>query len=578
MEDLPDGLDRIAKRLEALEHRVEALEHPAEAMTSSVLQQPATAAATDKSDEFSSSSIGVFSLLGKAMLGIAGAYLLRAVAGANVLPSAAVTAVAIAYALAWLVWASRAKSGDWLTSTIYACTSALILAPMLWELMLRFNVLTAPVTAAVVAGFAIAASALAWKRDLEPILWVANLTAAGLSLALSIASHQIIPFIGVLLVMVLLSEYGASRGRVSGVRVVASLSANVAIWGMLFIYSSQESTRANYPQLNAATLIAPAVVLFLIVAANVIYRTMRARKRITVFETMQTTAAFLLVACGLIYFGSPGSVVEFGILCLVTAAAGYAATLTRFREAEEHRNLLVFAGWSGALMLTGGMLCLPASIQSPWFGIWAVAASWAGALLSRLHLKLHGLIFLLVAAVESGMLTWMASELAGTQSAAAPMSIYLIAFCAIACYAGVVWDRREGWSEQALAIALAVLATGAVTALLVQALTALVALKVIPGAHHLAFIRTLTICAAAIGLEFGGARLGRSELIKFGYATLALLTVKLVVEDLRHGQLAYIAASISLFAVTLLLVPRVARLGQRVNQLRVMKSTPSLPR
>ena len=42
---------------------------------------------------------GAFSVLGKAMLGIAGAYLLRAVAESSLLPRTAVAAVAIAYAL-----------------------------------------------------------------------------------------------------------------------------------------------------------------------------------------------------------------------------------------------------------------------------------------------------------------------------------------------------------------------------------------------------------------------------------------------------------------------------------------------
>jgi hypothetical protein len=36
-----------------------------------------------------------------------------------------------------------------------------------------------------------------------------------------------------------------------------------------------------------------------------------------------------------------------------------------------------------------------------------------------------------------------------------------------------------------------------------------------------------------------------------------------VAEDLRHGHLAFIAASIFIFAITLLVVPRVARMGQR---------------
>jgi hypothetical protein len=92
----------------------------------------------------------------------------------------------------------------------------------------------------------------------------------------------------------------------------------------------------------------------------------------------------------------------------------------------------------------------------------------------------------------------------------------------------------------------------------------LTALKVIPGAHHVAFIRTLTACTAAIALAYGGAHWLRMELTRIGYATLALVAVKLLLEDLRHGHLAFIAGSIFLFAITLIVVPRVGRVGQRV--------------
>jgi hypothetical protein len=100
------------------------------------------------------------------------------------------------------------------------------------------------------------------------------------------------------------------------------------------------------------------------------------------------------------------------------------------------------------------------------------------------------------------------------------------------------------------------------TALLVQALVGLISLRMEPGAHHLAFIRTLILCATALALAFAGDRWRRRELARIGYATLALVAVKLAVEDLPLGNLAYIAASIFLFAIALIAVPRVAHRRQ----------------
>jgi hypothetical protein len=564
MDELPDAVIRLSKRLEALERRVHALEHPSEAPSPLFAQEPAPSLLAQTSEESSTSVAGgAFSVLGRAMLGIAGAYLLRAVAESSSLPRLAVAAVAIAYALAWLVWASRAKAGDWLAGTTYACTSALILAPMLWELTLRFKVLPAPATAGVVCGFVIAASALAWKRDFAPVLWVANVTAVLIALALSIATHQLAPFIAVLLLMVLICECGAGRNRETGVRVLVALAADVAIWALIYIYSSPQTARADYPQLDTATLLAPGLALFLILGVSLIYRTVLKRNKITVFETIETMIAFLLAACSVVYFGPPAGATALGIFCVILSAAGYTAAFVHFDRAQEQRNYLVFATWSAALFLAGSLLCLPPRWQAPWLSAAAIAATFAGARLRRLALEFHGLVFLLAAAAISGLLNEVFSALAGTLPGAPGWSIYLVSTCTVLCYAAIKPSPDESWERQALSVAFAALAIGAAAALLVHGLVGLIALKVIPEAHHLAFIRTFTVCAAAIALAFSGSHWRRVELTWIGYATLALLAVKLVLEDLRYGHLGFIAASIFLFAITLIVVPRVARTGQK---------------
>ena len=525
-----------------------------------------SAAPAAVADERLSASVtgGMFQLLGKAMLGIAGAYVLRAVAASSSLPENAVAAVAIAYALGWLVWASRVKSGEWLAGTTYACTSALILAPMLWELTLRFHVLPATVSAAVVCGFVVAASALAWKRDFAPVLWVANFTAVAIALALGIATHQILPFIAVLLLMVLISEYAAGRDRESGVRVLVVLAADAAIWALLYIYSGPESARAEYPALSSAALLAPGLALFLIVGFSLIYRTVLKRKTISVFETIETMIAFLLAACSLIYFGPPASAIVLGVFCVVLSAAGYAVAILYFDHAQERRNYLVFASWSAALLLAGSLMCLPQGWQPAWLGAAAIAATFASTRLQRFALELHGVVFLLAAAWVSGLLNEIVDALAGTVPGATGMSVGAVSFAAVLCYAAIKPCEEKTWPRQLLSLVFAALAIAALAALTVQGLAWLTALKVVPGAHHLAFIRTFTACVAAIALAYSGAHWRRMELTRIGYAALALLAVKLVAEDLRIGHLGYIAGSIFLFAITLIVVPRVARTGQRV--------------
>ena len=79
----------------------------------------------------------------------------------------------------------------------------------------------------------------------------------------------------------------------------------------------------------------------------------------------------------------------------------------------------------------------------------------------------------------------------------------------------------------------------------------------------MAFIRTLAVCSVALGLAFGGAWWRRPEMTRIAYAALAFEAAKLLFEDLRHGRMEFIAASFFLFAITLIGVPRLARLGHK---------------
>ena len=563
MEDLPEALNRLTTRLETLEQRVYVLEHPSEVFTSLSAAEPTPPHAPPVAETLPFVQAGVFAVLGKALLGIAGAYLLRAVAESGSLPRLAVAAVAIVYALLWLVSASRAKT--WFASATYACTSALILAPMLWELTLRFKVLPPAGAAGVLSIFVCAATALAWKRNLTSIYWVANAAAAVAALALSIATHDLTPFIAALLLMILVSEYAAGINRELSIRPLVAAAADLAIWAQIFIYSSPQSTRGDYPALGAAFLLAPGFILFSIDGSSVAFRTVLKQQKISAFETVQAMIAFLLAATSLLYFVPRVGATVLGVLCLVLAAVVCVAIFICFDHANDRRNYRVFAAWSMALLVIGSWLCLPALSRSAFLVVVAIAATALGARQRRLTLEIYGMVSLLAAAAASGLPDYVFRAVAGALPGSPVPGVCLVAASAILCYAVGKPHQGETWQRQILHLVSASVALGAVAALLVVGLMALAAFWVHPGAQHLAFIRTLTLCAAALALAFSGAQWCRIELTRIGYATLALVAVKLVFEDLRHGHLEYIAASIFLVALTLIAVPRLTRMGQKSN-------------
>jgi hypothetical protein len=573
MDDL-DALARLTARLEKLERRVSTLEHPTETSASAPAApvKPATLQPTREAFPFAQEG-GAFPVLGKAMLGIAGAYLLRAVAESGSFPKLAVVVLALAYAGMWLIWAARVPAAAYFASTVYAITAALILAPMLWELTLRFEVLPSSATAGVLSVFVVSAYALAWKRSLTSVVWVVNVTAVLTSLALLIATRDLAPFTSALLIMALASEAAAARNHWLRLRPLVAAAADLGVWILLYIYSRPEGIPSDYKNVARPVLLALGCTLFLVYGASIVFRTMRLRKKISVFEIGQTVIAFLLAAFSVLRFGAsagaPGVSVMLGAFCLLLSAVCYAAAYAYFDRHHEERNYHVYATWSAALFLAGSFLCLPPMLLTLCLSVAAIVATLLGVRASRLTLEFHGLAYLAAAAYASGLLDYAGRALAGTFPAVPGWTVWIVAASAVSCYAVGGRFRTERWNQRLLQLLSAILAVAAAVTFLVSLLVWLAAIGITTGASQVAVIRTLITCLAALALAFIGSRWQRSELIWIAYGTLALVTAKLLFEDLQHGHPGSTAVSIFLYAMALILVPRMARVGRRPPEIPV---------
>ena len=563
MKDLPETLEQISARVDALERRVHDLEEHAPAPARSDIATAATSAvAAPAADLASGEQIsGAFLLLGKSMLGIAGAYLLRALAESGILPRLLMAAVAIAYAICWLVAASRVSARMRFASALYAGTSALILAPMLWELTMRFHVLNAVASSAVLGLFVAASAVLTWNKDRAPDFAVACSAAAVTALALSIATHEMIAFLALLLAMLAFCEYKFVRIAAPGIRLLIAAAADCAVWFLIVIYRLPASARADYAALGPAVLIAPASLLLAITAAAVVVKTAVLKRRISVFETSQCVIAFLLWVLSGLFLLPHFSARIVGVICLLFAAACYAAAYGLFRHSPELRNFHVFALWSAALLLAGIFLSLPLPWAIACLALASIGSAGIAVRICCTTLECHGIIYLGVAAMACGLLEYSFHALAGAMPATVEWGVLLVAGCALICYVAVRELEGERWQLQLLHLVPALFSVCAVAALTAHGSLWLVSRRIAVDVFHVAFIRTLILCALALALAYAGSRWRRLELKRIAYAALAVLAAKLVFEDLRHGHMGFIAASIFLFALTLIGVPRLARAG-----------------
>ncbi|HUX44116.1 MAG TPA: hypothetical protein VMV57_05130, partial [Terracidiphilus sp.] len=392
--------------------------------------------------------------------------------------------------------------------------------------------------------------------------WMAQGAACILALALALATRQFPPFFAALLLMVALFEYPAARGHDRPVRLLVALAADAALSSQLFIYSGSQASRTDYPNLGIWALVAPSCLLFLICAGGIVAKTVIRRQPISAFDAVQCLLSLLLLFFSVWFFAPGLGALLLGLVFLGLSAACYALAFLRFRRDSHPRNFRIFAVWSAGLFLAGTLWLLPGPVAAVCLGLAALLAIVLGVRLECLALDFHGVLYLSAAAVISGLPEYVLSALVGSFPVTPGWSVVAVAACALACYAAGKERVGEDWQHQVLHLVPALLAACAAAALMAGGIVRLVALSFPPDTYHVAFIRTLTVCALALALGFGGARWHRLEMTRIAYAALVLEPVKLVLEDLRNGRMSFIAASFFLFAVTLIVFPRLVRWGR----------------
>lgn len=564
IDDSAGVIARLNARLEALEQRVFQLEHPLESDPIAPVAAPQaleiTALSASEPTSLATSS-GTFTVLGKAVLGMAGAYLLRALAETGAVPKLVVVFLAIAYAGMWLVAAARVRVARSFSAFAYSLTSALILAPMLWELTWRFRVLSPSIGAGVLAAFAIAALCLTWKRSLGPVFWVGYTTSTLTALVLMIATQDLAPFLCALLVIAVASEIAACSGQALNGRALAAVGVDLAAAASLYIYSLPESARAGYSSLSVPALVALASIPFFLYFASLTLQSTLRHRQIALLEMMQIVLTFLFASYAALTFSAEAYRPAFGIVCIALSAAGYAIAFARFDDPGTPHNFRAYTTWSAVLLVFGCALSLPPLWLPLALGAAAILATAVGA--RRLHpaLEFQAPAYLLAAAAFSGLLPFDLHSLVGSQPLAPAWIDGILLACALLCY-GLGGRSREldwrAWIPSLVASAMAAM-TGAAFAMLL--FTSLVERMRAVGALPeglVEFLQTLTLCAFALGLAVGGSRGRRHELLWLAYATLVVAAAKILLEDVRHGHLLAIAASFVLYAGTLIWLPHLA--------------------
>lgn len=276
------GTER-AKRIERLELRLEAVErrHGIETHTAEPSFEPS---APPSGEGALTDTAALAGLAGKSLLGLAAAYLLRALTESGTLPAAVGVGLGLVYALAWLLWAARSPASEELAVSVRALTSALVLGPLLWEAHLRFQATTAWQTAGILTLFSCAALAISWRKNQTAVAMIGSLAGLGLSAALLIRTHDVVPYGAALLALALAVEASACLDHYLGERWVVAFFANLAVLLATYVSTRPPGALLDYPAVSRATALALQASLLLIYLASTMVRTLVRQCPISIFE------------------------------------------------------------------------------------------------------------------------------------------------------------------------------------------------------------------------------------------------------------------------------------------------------
>jgi hypothetical protein len=506
---------------------------------------------------------GLIPLLGQSLLGLAGAYLLRALTESGALPHQAGVACGILYSMAWLVWAARTPSSRSAETALRSLTSVLVLCPLLWEATVRFHAAPTGVTGFLLLLFSVSGLAVSWRKDLLIVATIATLAGLGTSIGLLMATHDVIPFASVILSIGAAVEACACLDHWLGERWIAAGAADLTVLLATWLVTREHGLPPGYAPISTAALLACLSALVSIYLASTIVRTLGRGRRFTGFEIAQCAAAIAIAVNGAVRLSArdPRLGPAIGGFTILSAAACYLVSFRLLdRRGPHDRNFFTYSTFGLLLGLAGTSILLSGMALPAAWAAAAVAAIWAGGFHNRLTLQIHGGVYLVLALQQAtAALLTVAGEHQPVQTATIAGALL-----ALLCYAMSV--RHAGGRSDTRSFQALLLAVAASLVWLAAGLAAVAA----TGAYHGIFggdanraycatLRTTVLAGGSLLLAWAGPRWKRPELARLAWPLALFGAWRLVMADWQQEAKVAFLLSLMAYGATLIALPRLWR-------------------
>ena len=496
-------------------------------------------------------------LAGRTLVVLGGAYLLRALTEWQLLTAPAGVGLGILYGAPWLLLASRAAArGAELDAFAHALTAALIGYPLVWEATLRFNVVSAPQSAALIGALTTGAFVLSWTRSLQGLGWVAMIGTMISAVGLAIGTGDWISYTVVATAVGIATLWLGYARDWTALRWPAAGIANT----MLLIVTARSAVDGQVRAALAVQMLMLAGYL-----GSFAIRTLFIGRPVIPFEVAQSICVLLVAFGGAISLirGSGSNVVVVGVASLVLAAAGYIVAFSFVDRHRHRKNFFFYAQLAQLFAIVGIVLCAGSAAGSLVYSLAAVVTAALARHTGRQTLALQGALYAIAAAIGSGLMERATTALLSTtmDSSFLPLtSILALTSLGVVTFVPV---RNPIAAGTAFGKVLRVLSLGLLVWMAAGVSIAML-FAVLPGGEHmggsfLATIRTGILVIATLVLAFAARYAPAHEQVWLVYPLLFLTGVKLVVIDFPQGHSQTLFAALALYGIALSTAPRLLR-------------------
>jgi hypothetical protein len=559
---LEAAVTRQDRRIAALEGGT--AESPAGADDATEAVEPAVSSADVLADQWPISAVkGTPALVGRSLLILAGAFLLRALTEAGTLATGTGVVLGLAYAASWIVAAAMAaRKGARGSAGFFAVCAAVIADPLVFEATTEFGVLSPTGGAVTLAVMTAAGLVVASRWRLQESAWVFVVGAMVTGATLAVVRPPGEAATAVLVALGLAAVWLAGRHEWEFLRWLTAVGADVAVLRLTAMATAPGGPHGiDAPNVPLVAVLQGALLLGYVGSSSA--RALRGRRPVRLFDYLQTAAAWAIGWGGAVQLAraNDSGIRGLAVFALLVGFAAYAGAFGVVeRRQGRNRSFLYLSSIGLALVLLG----LPGTVGPACAVVWAVLALIAAAIGShwdRVTLRAHAAVLLSAAWIASGVAAEAAADLGGGSGIETVPNVdaMVVAFLTVVTTAVVLLARRltsSGWVQRLPLTALLVM-SGMVLAATMVSVAALVA----PGSAL--WMGTVALSALTIAAALLASRWGVREAGWVVYPLLALTGLRVVLTDLASGRTVVFVIALAAYGAAMILSPRLLRTHHR---------------